>query len=663
MAVLVSVSGLLLSINYGGTLAFVTPHNLSVSRDAADHGCGAVKGIDHRYILRPPPGHGQAAQGMIRPASLAIGEQEIARWSSARQQNGIVSGGLLKDRRCSIYGAARTGFREIFFAKRETFCRQFHTRLILLAKCANEFRTIASSAGQGPQKASEKPMNANLFSRLFDTVTETGRLAIEIPDGSHVSYGDLIERSGRVANYLAARGVKTGDRVAVQAEKSVQALVLYLAAVRAGAVYLPLNTAYTLTELEYFLGDAEPSLIVCDPSRFDGVSALAKPIGANVDTLDANGHGTLTDGAAKAKSEFATVERASDDLAAILYTSGTTGRSKGAMLTHDNLVSNSMTLVETWGFTDADVLIHALPIYHTHGLFVASNVTLFARASMIFLSKFDPNQVIDLMARATVMMGVPTFYTRLLQNPRLTRDATRHMRLFISGSAPLLAETHREWSAKTGHAVLERYGMTETNMNTSNPYHGDRVPGAVGLPLPGVAVRVTDPDTGTPLDREAIGMIEVKGPNVFKGYWRMPEKTRSEFRDDGFFITGDLGKIDGKGYVHILGRGKDLVISGGFNVYPKEVESEIDAVPGVIESAVIGVAHADFGEGVTAIVVADKTTGLNEDAIIHALDGRLAKFKMPKRVIFVDDLPRNTMGKVQKNVLRDTYAKLYNKKG
>jgi malonyl-CoA/methylmalonyl-CoA synthetase len=315
--------------------------------------------------------------------------------------------------------------------------------------------------------------------------------------------------------------------------------------------------------------------------------------------------------------------------------------------------------VDYWRFSDKDILIHALPIYHTHGLFVASNVTLFSRATMIFLPKLDPELIIKLMARATVLMGVPTFYTRLLHSPNLSKDTTAHMRLFISGSAPLLAETHREWFARTGHAVLERYGMTETNMNTSNPYDGERVPGAVGLPLPGVSVRVTEPETGKELPRGQIGMIEVKGPNVFKGYWRMPDKTKSEFRADGFFITGDLGKIDDKGYVHILGRGKDLVISGGFNVYPKEVESEIDAIPGVIESAVIGVAHKDFGEGVTAVVVADKKTPLDEATVIKALDGRLAKFKMPKRVLFVDDLPRNTMGKVQKNVLRDTYAKLY----
>jgi malonyl-CoA/methylmalonyl-CoA synthetase len=329
------------------------------------------------------------------------------------------------------------------------------------------------------------------------------------------------------------------------------------------------------------------------------------------------------------------------------------------MLSHDNLASNSMTLVDYWRFTDKDVLIHALPIYHTHGLFVASNVTLFARASMIFLNKLDTDLIIKLMPRATVLMGVPTFYTRLLQNPALTHETTKHMRLFISGSAPLLADTHREWSARTGHAVLERYGMTETNMNTSNPYEGERIPGAVGFPLPGVSARVVDPETGKEIARDSIGMIEVKGPNVFKGYWRMPEKTKSEFRDDGFFITGDLGKIDSKGYVHIVGRGKDLVISGGFNVYPKEIESEIDAIDGVVESAVIGVPHADFGEGVTAVVVSQKGATLDEAAILRALDGRLAKFKMPKRVLFEDDLPRNTMGKVQKNILRDKYAALY----
>jgi malonyl-CoA/methylmalonyl-CoA synthetase len=504
-------------------------------------------------------------------------------------------------------------------------------------------------------------VNANLFSRLFDGVDDPNRLAIEMLDGQRISYGDLVARAGQTANVLASRGVKPGDRVAAQTEKSVPALVLYLATVRTGAVYLPLNTAYTLNELEYFITDAEPSLVVCDPAKAEGIGAIAAKVGARVETLDANGRGSLTDAAAKARSEFATVARANDDLAAILYTSGTTGRSKGAMLTHDNLASNSLALVDYWRFTDTDVLIHALPIYHTHGLFVASNVTLFARASMIFLPKFDPELIIRLMARATVLMGVPTFYTRLLQSPALTKESTSHMRLFVSGSAPLLADTHREWFARTGHAVLERYGMTETNMNTSNPYDGDRVPGAVGFALPGVSVRVTDPETGKELPPETIGMIEIKGPNVFKGYWRMPEKTKAEFRDDGFFISGDLGKIDAKGYVHILGRGKDLVISGGFNVYPKEIESEIDAMPGVIESAVIGVPHADFGEGVTAVLVCDKGADVDEASVLQALDGRLAKFKMPKRVFVVDELPRNAMGKVQKNILRDTYAKIYSK--
>src|ERR1700710_3070627 len=379
--------------------------------------------------------------------------------------------------------------------------------------------------------------NANLFSRLFDSLDDASRLAIEIPDGARVSYGDLIAQSGQMANVLVNRGVKPGDRVAAQTDKSVPGLVLYLATIRAGAVYLPLNTAYTLNELEYFITDAEPSLVVCHPSKAQGIGAIAAKVGAKVETLGADGKGSLTDAAAKAKPDFVTVARADDDLAAILYTSGTTGRSKGAMLTHDNLASNSLSLVDYWRFTKNDVLIHALPIYHTHGLFVASNVTLFARASMIFLPKFDPELIIKLMSRATVMMGVPTFYTRLLQSPALTKEAAKHMRLFISGSAPLLADTHREWSARTGFAILERYGMTETNMNTSNPYDGDRVPGAVGLPLPGVSVRVTDPETGKELAPDTIGMIEVKGPNVFKGYWRMPEKTKAAFRVAGFFIT------------------------------------------------------------------------------------------------------------------------------
>ena len=505
-------------------------------------------------------------------------------------------------------------------------------------------------------------MSSNLFDRLFSKA-DASRRAIETLDGQNWTYGDLAELTGRMARVLVGRGVKPGDRVAVQVEKSVPAIVLYLATLRAGAVYLPLNTAYTLAELDYFIGDSEPRLIVCDPASREGVRMLADKVGAVIETLDPAGQGSLTDAAAAEDTGFPTAPRKGDDLAAILYTSGTTGRSKGAMLTHDNLHSNAATLREYWRFTADDVLIHALPIYHTHGLFVGTNVTLISGASMIFLPKFVPDQIVSLMPRATVMMGVPTFYVRLLQHDGLTRQASSHMRLFVSGSAPLLADTHREWNARTGHAILERYGMTETNMNTSNPYDGDRVPGAVGFPLPGVEVRITDPETGALMPKGEIGMIEVKGPNVFKGYWRMPEKTEAEFRKDGFFITGDLGMIDARDYVHIVGRGKDLIITGGFNVYPKEVEAEIDALPGVFESAVVGVPHPDFGEGVTAVVVRTKADAIDEAAIMKALQERLAKFKQPKHIAFVDDLPRNTMGKVQKNVLREQYGKLFEKIG
>jgi malonyl-CoA/methylmalonyl-CoA synthetase len=501
--------------------------------------------------------------------------------------------------------------------------------------------------------------NSNLYSRLLESIDDPTRLAIETLEGERVSYGDLITRAGQMANVLVSRGVKVGDRVAAQTEKSAAALVLYLATLRAGAVYLPLNTAYTLHEIDYFISDAEPSLVVCDPSNLDGVAKIAAKVGARVETLDSRGVGSLTQAADEAPSAFETIVRNDNDFAAILYTSGTTGRSKGAMLSHNNLGSNSLTLAKHWHFTDKDILIHALPIYHGHGLFAASTVALFARASTIFLPKFDPDLIIKLMARATVLMGVPTFYTRLLQNRALSKETTRQMRLFVSSSAPLLADTHREWAVRTGHVVLERCGMTEANTITSNPYDGERVAGAVGLPLPGVSVRITDPQTGKELAAETIGMIEVKGPNVFSGYWRMPDKTKAEFRGDGFFITGDLGKIDAKGYVHILGRSKDLVITGGYNVYPKEVEGEIDAIPDVVESAVFGAPHADFGEGVTAVVVCHKGADVSEAYVQQALDGRLAKFKIPKRVFVVDELPRNTMGKVQKNILRETYRDIY----
>jgi malonyl-CoA/methylmalonyl-CoA synthetase len=500
-------------------------------------------------------------------------------------------------------------------------------------------------------------MPNHLFDAIRARMPAPHRPFIIHPDGRILSYGGLDALSAQMAGALVAAGVRPGDRVAAQVEKSASALMLYLGCVRAGAVFLPLNSAYTLAELDYFIGDAEPALIVCDPGKREGLAAIAR--GAAVETLDAAGEGSLLQKASASASAFADIDRGSDDLAAILYTSGTTGRSKGAMLSHDNLASNARTLVDCWRFMPSDVLLHALPIFHTHGLFVATNVTLMAGSSMIFLPRFDPNQIMALMPRATCMMGVPTFYVRLLDHPGLTKAATAHMRLFVSGSAPLLADTHRAWSDRTGHAILERYGMTETNMNTSNPYDGDRVAGTVGFPLPGVAARVTDPETGKPLPADEIGMIEVKGPNVFKGYWRNPEKTAAEFRPDGFFITGDLGKIDARGYVHIVGRGKDLIISGGYNVYPKEVESEIDAMPGVVESAVIGLPHKDFGEGVTAVVVVAKGAALDEAAIIAALEARLARFKQPKRIFIVDDLPRNTMGKVQKNVLREMYRETF----
>ncbi|HSI41254.1 MAG TPA: malonyl-CoA synthase [Xanthobacteraceae bacterium] len=502
-------------------------------------------------------------------------------------------------------------------------------------------------------------MTANLFDQLARTITRPDALAIETGAGTRYSYTDLLAWSGRMANALTAQGVKPGDRVAAQVEKSVAALVLYLATLRCGAVFLPLNTAYTGAEVDYFLGDAEPALFIGDPRRRAELEPIAATAGARMLDLDAAGAGTLAEAAAAAPDDFATVPRAGDDLAALLYTSGTTGRSKGAMLTHHNLLSNALALRQAWRFDARDVLIHALPIFHTHGLFVATNVTLFAGGSLLFLPRFDLDAVFAALPRATCLMGVPTFYVRLLQDPRLSEQATAHMRLFVSGSAPLLAETHRDFEARTGHAILERYGMTETNMNTSNPYDGPRVPGAVGLPLPGVDIRITDPDSGAPLAPGAIGMIEVKGPNVFKGYWRMPEKTAAELRADGHFITGDLGRIDEAGYVHILGRGKDLVITGGFNVYPKEVEDLIDALPGVRESAVIGLPHRDFGEAVTAVVVTLPGAEVTEAQILAALDGRLARFKQPKRVVFVEELPRNAMAKVQKKELREALAGLY----
>jgi len=474
--------------------------------------------------------------------------------------------------------------------------------------------------------------------------------------GRTVTYGELFQAAEKTAAALVQAGVKPGDRVAVQVDKSLEAIELYLGTILAGGVFLPLNTAYTEAEISYFLGDAEPAVFVCDPKKADGLKLVAAKTGtAVVFTLGGDGSGTLTDAVDAQEAGFEAVARDMDDLAAILYTSGTTGRSKGAMLTHGNLASNSATLKDYWRFDSDDILIHALPIFHTHGLFVATNVTLTAGSSLIFMTGFDADAITAHMKRATVLMGVPTFYTRLLEHPALSKDAVSNMRLFVSGSAPLLAETHDRWREKTGSAILERYGMTETNMNTSNPYDGDRRAGTVGFPLPGVEVRITDPGAGEELPQGEVGAIEVRGPNVFKGYWRMPEKTREELRDDGFFITGDLGVIDERGYVSIVGRSKDLIISGGYNIYPKEIEGLIDDIAGVVESAVIGLPHPDFGEGVAAVVVTANGAGLTEDDVMAPLKTNLARFKQPKRVFFVDELPRNTMGKVQKNVLREIY--------
>ena len=497
---------------------------------------------------------------------------------------------------------------------------------------------------------------ANLYDRLEACFPkDRARPFATTRDGAVMTYAGLEQASARYANLLVELGVTRGDRVAVQAAKCVDMLMLYLACLRAGAIFLPLNTAYTAGELDYFMRDAHPTLFACDPAQLEKIQPLAAEAGVQrVETLGAHGDGSLAEAARGCKATFDTLDVNDDDLAAILYTSGTTGRSKGAMLSHGNLASNCFTLRDCWGFTADDILLHALPIFHTHGLFVATNVTLASGAGMIFLPAFDAEEVLGAMPRATVMMGVPTFYIRLLKEGRFTRDLVSHMRLFISGSAPLSADIHREFSARTGHSILERYGMTETNMNTSNPYDGDRIPGTVGLPLPGVSIRIADPQTGTVLPQGEVGVIEIKGPNVFQGYWKMPEKAAAEFRD-GYFVSGDLGLIDARGYISIVGREKDLIISGGYNVYPAEVETALDELAQVRESAVIGVPHPDMGEGVIGVVVPAVSGFADGDALKAALKDKLARFKQPRRIMFVDELPKNGMGKVQKNVLREWY--------
>jgi len=502
-------------------------------------------------------------------------------------------------------------------------------------------------------------MSNPLYDALFAPHVGKDSAFLHLLDGTSISHAAFLQQAAQNANALAALGVQPGDRVAVHIQKSPQALALYAGCVQAGAVFLPLNTAYTATELEYFVGDSGASLFVCDPTEADAMTAIAASNGCVLHTLASDGSGSLAELVATQPTIAQVAARGDDDLAALLYTSGTTGRSKGAMLTQRNLLSNAQALVEGWRFTSDDVLLHALPIFHSHGLFVACNVSLLAGGSMIFLPKFDTDSVIARLPEATAMMGVPTFYTRLLDDPRFTKQLTTHMRLFISGSAPLLAETHERFENRTGHRILERYGMTETSMNTSNPYEGERRAGTVGFALPGVEVKVCDPKTGAELPQGEIGVLEVRGPNVFKGYWQMPDKTREELREDGFFITGDLSMIDADGYVTIVGRGKDLIISGGFNIYPKEIEVFLDDLPGVLESAVIGAPHPDFGESVVAVLVAEAGGECDVAAIEAAVRRDLAGFKRPRHIVVLEELPRNTMGKVQKKELRDRFVDVF----
>ena len=503
----------------------------------------------------------------------------------------------------------------------------------------------------------------NLFAALRAAFpADLDAVAVETDNGLAYSWRDLERSTAMMANLLQSLNLPAGARVAVQVEKSVEAMMFYLATLRAGYVFLPLNTAYQSAEIEYFIGNAEPAVVVCSPSNFGWVSKIAFKAGTqNVFTLDEDRTGSLLDRAASCSDQHDVAVMQADDLAAILYTSGTTGRSKGAMLTHGNMLSNALALKDYWGWQAGDVLIHALPIFHVHGLFVALHGALINGSKMIWMSRFDPKRVIEKLPEATVFMGVPTLYVRLLAEPGLSQDSCRNMRLFIAGSAPLLIETFTEWQRRTGHTILERYGMSETVMLTSNPYRaqdGERRGGTVGFPLPGVGLRVRG-ERGLELANGEIGGIEVKGPNVFKGYWRMPEKTAEEFTADGWFKTGDVGKVDERGYVNIVGRSKDLIISGGYNVYPAEIEGYINDMPGVAESALVGVPHPDFGEVGVAVVIAKPGASVSADAVIAELKAKLANFKIPKKCVLVPELPRNTMGKVQKNLLREQYKALF----
>ncbi|WP_438955134.1 malonate--CoA ligase [Cognatiyoonia sp.] len=502
-------------------------------------------------------------------------------------------------------------------------------------------------------------MPNSLYDALFGQhISSTARFLLT-DAGTTVTYADFIARAGQMAAALDHLGVGMGERVALQLRKSVDALALCAACIQRGVIFLPLNPAYTAAEVDYFVSDSGAVLLVCDGANLDALAPVVAVSGARIETLDPDGTGTfaaLSDGMVPSAG---VTDRGDDDLAAFLYTSGTTGRSKGAMLSQKNLISNARTLVDLWKFTSDDQLLHALPIFHTHGLFVAINTVLLTGGSMRFIESFSTDALIDSMPTATTMMGVPTFYTRLLDDPRFTKDLAKNMRLFISGSAPLLAETHRAFTERTGHHILERYGMTETNMSTSNPYDGARKPGTVGLPLPDVDLKITDPETGALVAQGEVGQIEVRGPNVFQGYWQMPEKTAAELRPDGFFITGDLATQDKDGYVTIVGRAKDLIIAGGYNIYPKEVEAALDEEDCVLESAVISVPHADLGEAVVAVVVPESGVAIDADALKNALSDKLAKFKQPRKIIVLPELPRNTMGKVQKAEMRRIFADLF----
>jgi len=499
-----------------------------------------------------------------------------------------------------------------------------------------------------------RPPMSNLYAHIQSTLREQRERAVIATEERTLSGAQLDTLVAQFANALQAQNLRTGDRVAAQVEKSLDNVALYLACLRIGAVYLPLNSAYRAAEIEYFLGDATPKIFVSTPERESELQETARKTNvATLLTLGTHNDGSLAALVTANADTAPTVERTSDDLAVICYTSGTTGRSKGAMITHGNLLSNAQALVRLWGFNASDTLLHALPLYHIHGLFVALHCALLSGAKIILQNSFNAANVLHALPRASVMMGVPTFYTRLLAEPNFNRDTTRTVRLFVSGSAPLLADTFAAFEQRTGQRILERYGMTETEIITSNPLDGERCAGTVGLPLPDVSVRVVD-ENGKPCASGEVGVVEVRGPSVFKGYWNLPEKTKAEMRD-GYFITGDLGMFEPDGYLRLVGRAKDLIISGGLNVYPKEIEEAIEALDGVAESAVFAIPHPDFGEAVAAAVTLKKGSPLTPKTIIDELRINLAAFKTPKRVYVLDELPRNAMSKVQKNALRERY--------